>query len=104
VAVDGQPAEIGTIHFRPAVDSGARGVGAAINDGKFQLPSEHGLSSGQYAVAVQASKKSGRTFNHPQQGEIPVLIQLELTDSPKELELSDENAGNLALEFASRKQ
>jgi hypothetical protein len=104
VTVDGQPAELGTIHFQPAESSGGRGVGAAIKEGQFQLPSEHGLSAGKYRVAVQASKKSGRTFTHPQQGELPVLIQLELADSPKEVELTSENAASLAINFASRKK
>jgi hypothetical protein len=103
--VDGQPVEVGTISFRPTAGSGGKTAGAAINVGQFQLPSDHQLAPGSYSVAVQASKKSGRTFKDPMNGEdVNVVIPLELSDSPKEVELSNESAGNLALEFSSRKK
>ena len=104
VAVDGQPVDVGTISFRPATDSGGKTAGAAIKGGQFQLASDHQLAPGSYSVAVQASKNSGRTYKDPQRGEVPVLIQIELVDSPKEVELSSESAGNLALEFASQEK
>jgi hypothetical protein len=104
VAVDGQPVEVGTISFRPTTDSGGKTAGAGIKDGQFQLASDHQLASGSYSVAVQASKNSGRTYKDPQRGEVPVLIQLELSDSPKEVELLSGSADNLALEFVSRKK
>src|SRR5688500_13296358 len=63
ITVDGAPVEIGTIHFRPADAPDSRGAGASIEAGRFQLPTEHGLKPGKYEVSVQASQKTGQTYN-----------------------------------------
>lgn len=99
--VDGALVEVGTIHFQSIASPGMRGSGAAIMAGQFQLPSEHGLVPGKYTVAVQASKSTGRTFRDPQRGDVPVMTAIELIDSPQEIELTRENAGQLELNFST---
>ena len=99
--VDGAPIEIGTIHFDPAMSAGARGAGAAIVAGQFQLLSEQGFTLGKYSVAAQASKQTGRTFKDPQRGDVPVMAAIELINTPQEIELTRENAGQLDLRFST---
>jgi len=101
VTVDGRPVETGTISLQPTGSPGARGTGGAINAGKFELKAKDGLPPGKLTVAVQASKKTGRLLKDPQRGDVPELASLTLIDSPKEVELSSGNAGNLALEFST---
>lgn len=102
VSVDGAPADLGTVQFRPADTPGARGAGAAIKAGKFQLSADHGLKEGTYSVIVQATKNTGKTIQDPQRGAVPQLAQQTLLDSPKEVEVTSENAANLSLAFHTK--
>jgi hypothetical protein len=104
ISVNGAPAEAGAVSFRPADSPTSRGAGAAISAGQFQLSGEHGLKPGKYMVSAQVSKSTGKTFNDPQKGPIPVMQSLTLTDSPKEVEITADNADQLEIAFtASRK-
>ena len=104
VLVDGAPAEAGSVSFRPADNPTSRGAGAAISAGQFQLSNDHGLAPGTYMVSAQVSKSTGKTFNDPQKGPGPVMQSLALTDSPKEVEITADNADQLEIAFtASRK-
>jgi hypothetical protein len=102
VNVDGAPVDIGTIHFKPADNPGGRGAGAAIETGRFQLASGHGIKPGNYSVMVQASKTTGKTFQDPQRGAVPQLAPQALVDSPQEVEVTSENADNLVLKFHAK--
>ncbi len=102
LAVDGAPAEVGTLSFRPADGSSSRGAGAAISGGQFQLAGDHGLMPGKYMVSAQLSKSTGKTVNDPQMGPTPVMAQMALRDSPQEVELSASNASELSLEFHTK--
>ena len=101
VTVNGAPVEIGTIHFRPADAPQSRGAGASIEEGRFQLPTEHGLEPGKYSVSVEASQKTGQTYNHPQRGPTPRMKSLTLADSPQEVDVTDDNSSSLSLSFTT---
>jgi hypothetical protein len=60
VAWKSQPLETGRIRFLPA-DAGVHTeTGAVITDGKFDIPSEHGLLPGKYKVKISSpDPKSG---------------------------------------------
>lgn len=102
VTVDGAPAEIGTISLKPTDNPTGRGAGAAISAGQFQLAGDHGLKPGKYMVSAQISKSTGKTFNDPQKGQVPVLQSVTLTDSPKEVEITGDNADQLTLSFTTK--
>ena len=101
--VDGSPVDVGTIRITPASDPESRGSGGPIIDGQFQVTMSEGLEPGSYSVAVQASRKTGRTVKDPQRGEVPEILPLVLADSPKPVELNVENANNLQIDFTTRK-
>ena len=103
VSVDGAPAEVGAISFRPAESPTSRGAGALIDGGAFQLPGDHGLKPGKYMVSAEVSKSTGKTFNDPQKGPVPVMQPLTLSDSPKEIEITADNADQLEIAFTSGK-
>lgn len=103
ISVDGAPAEVGTVSFRAADNPTSRGAGAAISDGQFQLPNDHGLKPGKYMVSAEVSKSTGKTFNDPQKGPVPVMQPLTLSDSPKEIEITADNADQLEIAFTSGK-
>ncbi len=100
VTVDGSPVEAGTISLRADGASGPP-AGGAINAGQFTVTSRKPLPTGSYTVTVQASKKTGRTTKDPQRGDIEELRPLELADSPQQIQLTTNNATNLALSFKS---
>ena len=104
VMVDGAKADIGTIQFRPADNPGGRGEGAAINNGIFEMTNHPGIKTGKYMVSVLLSRKTGAVMKDPQRGEREVLQELELSDSPQEVELTKENAANLKLTFTTKKK
>lgn len=102
--VDGAPIDIGTISITPANNEpGKRGAGGPIANGRFEIVSDDGLAPGDYIVAIQASKKTGRTVKDPQRGEVAEIVPLPLIDSPKRIELTSDNAADLRLEFATGK-
>jgi hypothetical protein len=100
VLVDGAPMDSGTLRLDPADGSG-KGAGGMVEQGVLQLPSGHGLQPGKYRVTATAFKKTGKTINDYQRGAVAEMVQLNLADSPREIELSTENAGDLAIEFTS---
>jgi hypothetical protein len=102
VNVNGEPVDIGTIQFKPTDNPGGRGAGAAIETGRFQFAPGHGIRPGKYSVMVQASKNTGKTFQDPQRGAVPQLAPQTLLDSPQDVEVTGENAGNLVLEFRAK--
>lgn len=99
VSVDGAPVDVGTISLRPKEGDQAKGIGGAIENGIFQLTAEKGLPPGTYDVFVLASKKTGRVVKDPQRGEIAELKQINLQNSPQEIQLDAENASKLNLDF-----
>lgn len=102
VKVDGAPVEAGTISLRP-VDPGLGGpAGGSISNGTFHAVAREKLRPGKYTVVVQASKRTGRTIKDPQRGPVEEMAPLVLTDMPKEVDLSAENAQNLSIEFHTR--
>lgn len=104
VAIDGAPAETGTITFTPAENPTGRGVGGALSAGQFELRNADGMKPGKYLVTVQAMKSTGKMLNDPQRGPVPKLQALELTDSPQEVEITSANAQELQLAFATKKK
>jgi hypothetical protein len=102
VSIDGQPAESGTIHFQPVADSQSKGAGGAINAGAFEVSDRVPLKPGEYDVAIQAFKKTGKIFKDPQRGDVPVTVPVTVTDSPKRVEVTSETFQSLLLDFASR--
>jgi hypothetical protein len=103
VSVDGALVDVGTISLRPKEGDQGKGVGGAIENGVFQLTAEKGLPPGTYDVFVLASKKTGRVVKDPQRGEIAELKQINLQNSPQEIQLDADNASELKLEFTSGK-
>jgi hypothetical protein len=59
VSVDGTQIDHGSIVFVPAGGSG-NPVGTDIRDGKYEIPSERGLTSGNYKVQILWNKKTGK--------------------------------------------
>lgn len=104
VVVDGVPVETGTISFKPAENPTGRGFGGALAEGRFEIPGDANMKPGKYLVAVVAMRATGKTFNDPQRGPVPVLQTLELADSPKEVEVASGNAGQLQISFAAKKK
>lgn len=104
VTVDGAPVQMGSLDFKPVSNPTSRGAGAAISAGRFELGEGHGLQPGKYAVTAQVSKSTGKTFNDPQKGPVPVLQPLTLSDSPQEIEINGDNADQLQIHFTSAKK
>jgi hypothetical protein len=102
-SVDGAPVDVGTVTLRPKGDAQAKGIGGAVENGAFQLTAEQGLPPGKYDVFVMASRKTGRIIKDPQRGEVAEMKQLNLQNSPQEIELDSNNAEELKLEFVSGK-
>ena len=104
VVVDGAPVETGTVSFKPAENPTGRGFGGGLAAGRFEIPADATMKPGKYLVAVVAMKATGKTFNDPQRGPVPVLETLDLADSPQEVEITSGNAGQLQLTFATKKK
>jgi hypothetical protein len=102
VSIDGVPAETGAVSFRPADSPTSRGAGAAINAGQFQLAADHGLKPGKYLVSAEVSKATGKTFNDPQKGPVPVMQSVALADSPQEVEITSDNGDELQIAFSTK--
>lgn len=102
VTVDGAPVDSGTIQFKASTGAGARGFGAAITAGDFELGPDAELDPGTYSVLIQASKNTGKMFKDPQRGDVPVMQPLAVADSPKEVEVTKENAASLELNFVTK--
>lgn len=58
VAFKGVPLDTGSIAFLSPIDGMQLG-GAAIKDGKFQMPAEMGLEPGTYKVSISSPKGVG---------------------------------------------
>ncbi len=70
VSLDGRPLESGSINFRPAANNQAPSSGGTIKQGGFALKAVQGLKPGDYLVAIQAFRKTGRTIDDPQMGKV----------------------------------
>jgi hypothetical protein len=102
VTVDGAPVDTGTIQFKPSATPGARGAGAAIKAGEFALAPDAALTPGSYSVVIQASEDTGKILKDPQRGDVHVMQSLAVIDSPKEVEVTSENAASLQLSFVTK--
>jgi len=102
VSVDGKPVDSGTIHFQSTASSNSSG-GAALSNGAFKLGDNANLQPGEYAVVVQAYRKTGRIMKDPQQGNIEITEVMRLADSPKTVQLTAENAQSLTVDFTTAK-
>jgi hypothetical protein len=100
VTIGGTPVVNGTIHFQSKTTSGSSG-GAIVSDGKFQVVNRNEFETGEYAVALQAYRKTGRTINDPQKGKVEEMTSVPLTDSPQKVVLSQDNAKNLSLNYTA---
>jgi len=102
VLVDGAPLDRGTLRLDPVEGvGGARGAGGAVEEGAFQLPAGHGLRPGKYRAQATAFKKTGKTIDDYQRGLIEETVQVDLSNSPQEVELTSHNAKDLKIEFIS---
>ena len=81
VTVDGQPLENGTINFQPAPGNQAPSSGSAIRQGNFALATARGLQPGEYLVTVHAFRKSGRTINDPQMGQVEEIVPVKFQET-----------------------
>lgn len=102
VTVDGKPVDSGTIHFQSNATSSSSG-GTAISNGNFKLSDNAPLQPGEYAVVLQAYRKTGRIYKDPQQGDVEMTEVMRLADSPKTVQLTPDNAGSLTIDFSSAK-
>jgi hypothetical protein len=102
VNLDGQPVESGIIHFQSSASSKSSG-GGSVADGKFQVVSKDGFPPGEYAVELQAYRKTGRTINDPDKGARAELAPVAPSDSPQMITLTRDNAKSLTLNYSSAK-
>lgn len=102
ISVDDAPADVGTVYFRPANDSAARGAGGTVTAGRFELGPDHGLTVGRYNVVVHLSKATGKKVKDPQRGEVPVLQAIMLANTPLQVEITHENSSELQLAFFTK--
>ena len=58
ISFDGQPLEGGWIYFRP-IGKGPSSA-AEIDQGRFEIPAEKGLTAGTYKVVIEYHKPTGR--------------------------------------------
>lgn len=101
VLVDGAPLDRGTIRLDP-VDSGSHeGAGGIVEDGVMRLSADHGLMAGKYRVAVTGFKRTGRKVNDPQRGTIDEMMPLVFANSPQEIEITNETASALTINFTT---
>ena len=103
--VDGAPMDSGTIRFdsldAPVDGKGSKGVGAKVEDGVFRLPAGHGLTPGKYRVSATAFRRTGKEIVDYQRGTVQEMIQLTLSDSPKEIQLENDTSKDLTIEFST---
>jgi hypothetical protein len=59
VTFDGQPVEAGTIVFEPA-DGAGPSAGGAIENGRYRLAGDAGVTPGKKTVRITAMRKTGR--------------------------------------------
>ncbi|MEX2170276.1 MAG: hypothetical protein WD851_13265 [Pirellulales bacterium] len=101
VLVDGAPMESGTVRFDPVDLEGGTGAGGMVEAGVLQLPEDHGLSAGKYRVTATAFKKTGKVIQDYQRGQVDEMVQLPLSDSPQEIDLTADAAGDLVIKFTT---
>jgi hypothetical protein len=88
----------GTLRFDPIGDTSGKGGGGMVESGVLQLSSKQGLLPGKYRVSATAFRKTGKTINDYQRGNVPEMIPLSLKDSPHEIDLS-RDAADKSIEF-----
>src|SRR5689334_9104257 len=60
VTLDGQPVGPGSIVFLPIEGTDSRKAAAAILDGRYDIPTDHGPQAGQFRVEISWFKKTGK--------------------------------------------
>lgn len=101
ILVDEAPMESGTVWFDPVDQTGGAGAGGMVEAGVLQLPTDHGLAAGKYRVTATAFKKTGKIIQDYQRGQVEEMVQLPLSDSPQEIELTPEAASDLVIKFTT---
>ena len=81
VTLDGKPLENGSINFRPAASNQAPSSGGTIKQGGFALKTAQGLKPGEYLVTVQAFRKTGRTIDDPQMGQVEETVPVKFRET-----------------------
>ena len=77
VLVDGQPLQHGSINFLPTEGNDGPTAGAAIEDGRYQIEREKGVTLGKNLVQIHCVQKTGR--------KIPDRLSDELVDEWAEM-------------------
>lgn len=95
VTLDGAPLDSGTISFDPVDENGTKS-GAAVTDGKFEIPEEKGLPPGTYTVRLYSAAEGAPAEAMPgestvQQERIPAAWNT----SSKEQIVVEEGADNV---------
>jgi len=102
IAIDGKPAANAAISFRP-LGHDANTAGITVFEGAFRLPQDKGLLPGRYAVAVQAYRDTGRTFDDPQRGKkMPEYEPLVFKSiAPSEIEVSADKPNEFEIQVST---
>lgn len=61
VTFQGEPLKEGTIQFFTTGERPAPYAGAAISQGKYKVPKDHGLKPGKYLVTISSTEKVANT-------------------------------------------
>ena len=91
--------ESGTVRFDPVDRAMGKGAGGMVEAGVLKLPADHGLTGGKYRVTATAFKKTGKVIQDYQRGQVEEIVQLTLSDSPQEIDLTPDAAGDLVIKF-----
>ena len=99
VTVDGRPVDGGRLIFRPVAAAGPS-TGSPVENGKFSIAAEKGVSPGRYQVSLQALRRTGtmiqdRQMPHP----VEEIVNIKLRSAQITIDVSAENAQQLSLEF-----
>jgi hypothetical protein len=73
-----------------------------LSAGQFEFGGDQSLMPGKYLVAIQTIKSTGKTFNHPQKGHVPLREAMTVADSLKEVDVTQDNASELSLEYHTK--
>lgn len=65
VTLNGQPIQEGSINFIPIDGNQGPGAGAVIQNGKYHIPRESGVTPGKNRVELRAFKETGRKVQDP---------------------------------------
>jgi hypothetical protein len=68
VKLDGEPLKLGRINFTPAEGNEGPATGAAIIDGKYEIPANMGATPGKNMVEIRAPQETGKKIKNPYGG------------------------------------